>query len=157
VTERPAVTRTLVAGLGSVLMTDEGIGPLLVECLRERAGDIPGCDLADLGTAGLTVLHAMRGYERVVFIDCAFMGKPPGTVRRFTPEEVKSRKARFRMTLHGQDLMETLELARELGELPEHVVVFGIQPESTEPGQKLSPTLASRTDEYVDAILRELT
>ncbi len=147
--------KTLVIGLGNPLMTDEGVGPLLVERLRERMGGAGDCDFVDMGTAGLRVLHTMPGYQRVIFIDCAFMDEPPGALRRFTPREVRSRKERFRMTLHGQDLMETLELARELGERPDEVILFGIEPESTEPGLELSPTLASRTEEYVAAILRE--
>lgn len=156
-TEAPAEGKTLVVGLGNPLMTDEGVGPLLVERLREKAGEATDCDFLDLGVAGLTVLHAMRGYERVIFIDCAFMDEAPGTLRRFTPDEAHSRKERFRMTLHGQDLMETLELARELGELPERVVLFGIQPQSVEPGQELSPALASSIDDYLETILQELS
>ncbi len=59
-------------------------------------------------------------------------------------------------SLHEADLMQILALARQLGQAPGEIVIFGIQPERIEPGLGLSRTLMERIDEYISAILHEL-
>jgi hydrogenase maturation protease len=150
---RPVV----VLGLGNPLLGDEGIGVCLVERLAESAAEYPSVDFIDAGTGGLSILHHIEGRRKVIFIDCAFMDEEPGTIRRFTPDEVRSRKVLAHQSLHEADLMRILAMAAQLNHAPELVVIFGVQPERVEPGQNLSRTLAARIDEYVSRILSELT
>jgi hydrogenase maturation protease len=146
----------LVAGLGNPLLGDEGIGPRVVELLRRRAGEAARVDFLDLGTPGLALLHALRARRRVVLIDCAMMGDPPGTLRRFTPPEVRSPANGAAPSLHEPDLLAVLRLAQELGQCPGEVVIFGIQPGRVEPGIGLSAVLEARLGEYVEAVAAEL-
>ena len=150
--KRPVV----VLGLGNPLMGDEGIGVHLIERLAASGEQYPSVDFIDAGTGGLSVLHHLDGRRKAVIIDCAFMDEPPGTIKRFTPEEVRSRKVLAHQSLHEADLMRIIAMARQLGQAPEQIVVFGIQPERIQPGEELSRTLEERTDEYVSLILREL-
>jgi len=146
----------VVLGLGNPLMADEGVGVYLIERLQESAGDFPFVDFVDAGTGGLAVLHLLEGRRQAIVIDCAFMGEPPGTIRRFTPEEVRSTKVLAHQSLHEADLLRILDMARQLGQGPGTVVIFGIQPERVEPGLGLSRTLRERIDGYLAAIRREL-
>lgn len=143
-------------GLGNLLMSDEGIGVRVVEEILRRGGLPDDVEVMDMGTAGLQVLHAIAGRRKAVFVDCAFMDEEPGALRRFTPDEVASRKVRTRLTLHEGDLLNTLALSRKLGECPEDVVLFGIQPAETSLGETLSPPLAERIPDYADAVGREI-
>lgn len=146
---------TVVIGLGNPLMSDEGVGVRVLE--RLRAGGLPeAVEAMDLGTSGMAVLHAIAGRERAVFIDCACMGCAPGTLRRFVPDEVRSRKVATRLSLHEGDLVNTLALSRRLGECPAEVVLFGIEPAEMGPGLDLSPALAANVDRYAEAVRREL-
>ncbi len=147
---------TLVVGLGNPLMGDEGVGLRVLEKLEERADSYPDVEFMDLGTGGMTLVHAMAGRSRVILIDCAFMDEPPGTLRRFTPEQVRSRKPRLRQGLHGGDLLELLELSDRLGELPADVVIFGIQPVDISPRRSLGQELRDRLHEYADRVAAEL-
>jgi len=147
---------TVVLGLGNPLMGDEGIGVYLVEELAKSAAQYPSVDFIDAGTGGLAVLHYIEGRRKAVIIDCAFMDEEPGVIRRFTPEEVRTRKVLAHQSLHEVDLMRTLDLARQLGQAPDEVVLFGVQPEQIEFGRGLSPTLAAKTNEYISSILHEL-
>jgi hydrogenase maturation protease len=147
---------TVVLGLGNPLMGDEGIGVYLIERLAESAAEYPSVDFIDAGTGGLSVLHHIEGRRKAIMIDCAFMEEPPGTIRRFTPEEVRSTKVLAHQSLHEADLMRIIAMARQLDQAPEQIVIFGIQPERIEPGQSLSRTLMDRIDEYALVILREL-
>jgi len=147
---------TVVLGLGNPLMADEGIGVYLIERLAESAAEYPAVDFVDAGTGGLSVLHHLEGRRKAVIVDCAFMDEPPGAIRRFTPEEVRSTKVLAHQSLHESDLLRILAMARQLGQAPEEVVIFGIQPERIEPGRPISKTLMEKIDRYVSAILDEL-
>ncbi|OHB77959.1 MAG: hypothetical protein A2Z25_15110 [Planctomycetes bacterium RBG_16_55_9] len=148
--------QTIIICLGNPLMRDEGIGIRLASELSPHLADNPDVEVLDLGTGGLTVVHAIEGRKKVVFVDCAIMGEPPGTMRQFTPEEVLSKKVRTRYSLHEGDLLDTLELSRRLGECPEDIIIFGIEPDEVAPGEGLSEELQSNIPHYVETILKEL-
>jgi hydrogenase maturation protease len=146
----------VVLGLGNPLMADEGIGIDLVERLAQEADRYPSVDFIDAGTGGMAVLHLIEGRRKAVLIDCAFMGEAPGVLRRFTPEEVHSTKALAHQSLHEADLLRILTLAEELGQLPEQVTIFGIQPQVVEVRQGLSDILRNGVDHYLAEIRSEL-
>jgi len=151
-----AAKPVVVLGLGNPLMADEGIGVYLVERLAESAADYPDVDFLDAGTGGLGVLHQMEGRRKAIFLDCAYLGRDPGSIRRFVPEDVRSAKVLAHQSLHEADLLRIIEMAEQLGQAPDEVVIFGIQPERVELGYALSPSLMSRIDDYLAAILHEL-
>ena len=146
---------TLVAGLGNVLMADEGVGVHVVRRLAETETGAAGVEWMDVGTRWPGLLHAMAGRRKAVVVDCAYMGAKPGTIRRFTPEEVRSRKVLTGTAMHEGDLLQVLRLSGDLGECPDEVIVFGIEPEQVAPGLELSPRLAGRLEEYVQAVSAE--
>lgn len=147
---------TIVLGLGNPLMADEGIGVHLLERLVRRAEHYPEVDFVDAGTGGMSILHLIEGRTRAIFIDCAFMGQEPGAIKRFTPEEVHTTKVLAHQSLHEADLLRLLSLAKELGQCPERVIIFGIEPQVVEPRQGISPALLDKTEHYLSEILSEL-
>lgn len=146
----------VVLGLGNPLMADEGIGVDLVARFSQEADRYPAVDFIDAGTGGMAVLHRIEGRRKAVFIDCAYMDETPGTIRRFTPDEVRSAKVLAHQSLHEADLLQILALAERLGQSPERVVLFGIQPQAVELRQGLSRVLLERVDHYLAEIRTEL-
>ncbi|MFC1907567.1 hydrogenase maturation protease [Chloroflexota bacterium] len=146
----------VVGGLGNTLMSDEGIG---IHVLREimACAECPeNAEFVELGSSVMNVVHAIAGRQKAVFLDCAFMDEPAGTMRRFTPDEAISTKILTHLSLHEGDLLGALELSRRLGEYPQNVVIFGIQPKSITPGEHLSSPLQERLTAYTTAVLQEL-
>jgi len=146
----------LIICLGNPLMRDEGIGIRLASELLVHLTDNPDVEILDLGTGGLSVIHAIAGREKIVFVDCAIMGKTPGLINRFTPEQVRSKKVRMRYSLHEGDLLNTLELSRRLGQCPDDIVIFGIEPKEIAHGEGLTIKLENNIQQYVRTILKEL-
>ena len=147
--------QVVVIGLGNPLMSDEGVGVRVVQAL-EAEGVHPRADFVDAGTSGMKALHAMAGRAKAILVDCAKMRTEPGTLRRFGPDHVVSRKELPGFSLHEGDLLNTIELSRRIGECPAEVVIFGIEPARVEMGESLSPALASRLGEYVEAVKAEI-
>ncbi|MCP4263451.1 MAG: hydrogenase maturation protease [Planctomycetes bacterium] len=146
----------LIICLGNPLMRDEGIGIRLATELTDHLADNPDVEVMDLGTGGFSVIHAIEGWEKIVFVDCAIMGKPPGLIRRFTPEQVSSKKVRMRYSMHEGDLLNTIDLSRRLGQCPDDIVIFGIEPMEISDGQGLTSELENNIQHYVQTILEEL-
>ena len=147
---------TLVIGLGNRLLSDEGIGLVLLEALARQATEFPSVDFLELGTGGMAVFHAMAGRKTALILDCARMGAAPGVIRCFTPDTVRSGEAQPFFSLHEGALLDLIALSRRVGECPERIIIFGIQPETLMPGEQVSPILQARLPEYLALITKEL-
>jgi len=147
----------VVIGLGNLLLSDEGIGVHLVRRLSNRQDKFAAVDFIDAGSAGLSLLHLIANRKKAIIIDCAQMDAEPGTMRRFTPDEVKSVKKLSHYSLHEADILQVINLSKQLGECPRETVFFGIEPASLKPGRDLSKTLSDKIDSYSTDICKELS
>ncbi len=148
--------KTVVLGLGNPIMSDEGIGVVLVGRLQDRADEYPDVEFVDAGTGGFAVLHQMEAADRAIFIDCAQMGTAPGTMKRFLCDEVNSVKQLAHFSLHEGDLLTLIEKAKQLEQCPPEIVIFGIEPKTIDFGLELTSELKNRLDEYAAEIVKEL-
>lgn len=147
---------TVVIGLGNILLSDEGIGVHLVRRLSLLQCKFPLVEFIDAGSAGMNLLHLIANRKKAIIIDCAKMGDEPGTMRRFTPEKVQSVKRMSHYSLHETDILKVIELSKRLGECPDKIIFFGVEPASMEPGRDLSETLSAKIDSYTADIRKEL-
>ncbi len=148
--------KTIVVGLGNPLMSDEGIGVILINKLSGLSDKYPFVDFVDGGTGGMNLLYLFEGREKAVIIDCANMEEEPGQIKKFSPDEVKSVKQLAHQSLHEQDLLKIIEIAKQLDQCPEEIVIFGIQPKNIELDQTLSCELTQKIDDYINLICDEL-
>jgi hydrogenase maturation protease len=77
--------KTLVLGLGNLIMGDEGVGVHVVRAI-ERHPLPAGVECLDGGTGGFILLEPLESADRIILIDAAADGNPPGTVTRTTPK-----------------------------------------------------------------------
>jgi len=149
--------KNVVVGAGNIAMCDEGAGVWVIRRLMERGGSYPGVEFVEAGTGGINILHLIANRQKCVIIDCAYMDMPPGTIRRFSPAEAKSRKLVSGFSLHEADILSIIDMSRKLNECPDEVVIFGIEPSEIKAGDKLSNVVAAKLDGYVDEICRYIS
>lgn len=151
---------TIVVGLGNPLMADEGIGVVLVEELSKlaAAGKLPAADVEyyDGGCGGMYLLHTIADRKKAILIDCCLMGTEPGTLRRFTPDDVASVKQMAHLSLHEVDILKVIELAKEIGSCPDDIVIFGIEPVAITQQMHLNEPLQSKIPDYISDIGAEI-
>jgi hydrogenase maturation protease len=134
--------RTLVAGVGNILLGDEGLGVHAVRQLLEQ-GLPEGTDAVDAGTALGDLLPELGGYERLILVDAVRGGGKAGDLYRFeirSPDDLAGAAAP--VSLHEFGVAEALDQARTLGLLPPRVVLLGMEPACLEPGIGLSEACA---------------
>ena len=77
--------KILVAGIGNVLLGDDGFGVEVARRLASRA--LPdGVRVVDFGIRGMDLVYALLdGYDAAVLVDVARRGGPPGTLYVLEP------------------------------------------------------------------------
>ncbi len=77
--------KTLVLGLGNVIMGDEGIGVHVVRALVQQS--LPSnVECLDGGTGGFILLEPLQNADRIFLVDATADENPIGTVTRTTPK-----------------------------------------------------------------------
>jgi hydrogenase maturation protease len=155
-----AMKKTLILGLGNILMGDEGVGVHVARALEKM--DLPaGAECLDGGTGGFLLLEPMQQAERIIMIDAAADDSEPGTIRRITPRYSKDYPVT--LTAHDigvKDLLDVFHIQGDIdgtGATQKEIILYAI---TIDPRQTLSlemsPKLAAAADETVKRIYAEL-
>ena len=148
--------KTLVLGLGNILLSDDGVGVRVVERLLQEYIFPHEVQVMDGGTLGLDLLHYVEDVDRLLVVDALDVKAKPGTLARLADEEVPAFLAP-KISPHQMGLVDLLAASRLSGHLPAELVLWGVQPESLEVGLELSPTVAAQVDSLVERVLAELS
>lgn len=147
--------KTLVLGLGNVLLSDEGVGVHVVRLLRERYRFPQEVEILDGGTLGLDLLPYIEDAGRLLIVDALQMDALPGTLARLVGDEIPAILS-LKYSPHQMGLSDLLAAARLRGHLPAEIVLWGVQPASLEVGLELSPTVAAQVETLIRNVLAEL-
>jgi hydrogenase maturation protease len=145
--------KTVIIGIGNLILRDEGVGVHVIRQLENRELP-PGVELVDGGTAGMDLLPLIHGAERILLIDALRAGGEPGTIYRVTPEDL-SRETPRPLSLHQVGLLEVLGMAKQLGAHRE-VTIIGVEPKEISWGMELSPEVEATVPKVIDAVFEEL-
>ena len=144
----------LILGIGNILLRDEGVGVRVIERMQKM--HLPdNVELVDGGTAGADLLDVLAERKKVIVIDAVQADCEPGTVLRFTADELVQPDG-VGMSLHELGLGEALKMTKQLGCAPEDVVVFGIKPMDISCGLELSEQISASVPKVVELVLAEI-
>jgi len=146
---------TLVLGLGSPLMGDDGVGLVALEALGEEWRFEPRVELADGGTWGMNVLPAIEEAGRLVLLDAIRAGGAPGEVVILERDAIP-RWLSTKISPHQIDLREVLALAELRGTLPTATVAMGIEPARFEMTDALSAPVRSAIPALLERVVDRL-
>jgi len=155
----PAVDHTdrapvLVMGVGNILRRDDGFADAVLR--RLEAETLPeDVELFDAGTSAIDLMEVFNGREKLIVLDAVRGGQPPGTLYRFSPEEVEAGVLPMN-SLHQVGLLETLKLGELVDCKPRQTVVIGAQPGDTSLGIGLTADVEAAVDRAVRLVLKEL-
>jgi hydrogenase maturation protease len=148
-------SRICVIGLGNLLLGDEGVGVHAVGLLAARYIFTPAVDLVDGGTLGLDLLPVLEMRDRVLLIDAADFGRPPGHIGFMEGFELPAALS-ARPSVHHLGLSDLLSAASLLGIRPPSLRLIGVQPFSLEPRIGLSGPVTGRMEALIEAVLETL-
>jgi len=161
---RPGARSVLVAGVGNVLLADDGFGVEAARLLAQR--ELPaGVKVADFGIRGMDLAYELQeDYDVAILLDAVPRGVAPGTLFVIEHDPRDESGAGDALDPHAMHPLRVLALARVLGSVPERVLVVGCEPAVVvEPGDErlemeLSPPVraaAARAVELVESLIEE--
>ena len=140
------MSRILIGGFGSQYRRDDNVGPLVAHSVARITPDI---QLIGPFSDPLDLLGPWDLANLVVLIDATRSGSRPGTLHVIELNASLSAKAGNRdeqregpTSTHGIGLTGVWRLARAIGREPRRVVLMGIEGQSFDFGEGLSPAVA---------------
>lgn len=142
-----------VIGIGTGCRRDDGVGPEVAS--RIAALRLPGVRVAVVDGECTRLLDLWAGMDLAVVVD-AVADTPlrPGRVRQVDARRLHELPAVT--SSHSFGMPEAVRLGRELGRLPDRLVIFAVDIERYDLGTGLSPAVAAAVPRLTAAVLGEL-
>jgi hydrogenase maturation protease len=130
----------LVIGCGNLSCGDDRAGLEFVRKLRPQA--CAQYTARELPQLSVDLLELFKDADTILFVDAVETGAPPGTLHLVPlPYAGLQTRSLSKVSGHGWGLAEVLELARSLGREIPRLALLGIELESVEYGEPLSPVV----------------
>ncbi len=139
-----AYKKLVIMGIGNDIRGDDGIGPYIVENIKHLESS--NVSILNATTVPENFTGKIRKIDptHIIIVDAVIMNEGPGKIKIVKKEEV----AGVSLSTHSMSLsylVNYLEL-----EKPYNILFIGIEPESMELGQGLSPLVKSSSDEIIN-------
>ncbi len=143
----------LILGVGNTIQTDDGVGVHVIEEMRKNP--LPkDTDLFDGGTLGYDLLGAIEGRKKVIVIDTVKGQQSPGTLYKFSPEDVPNDNNYD--SLHQLGIIEAIRLAGLQNKAPDLTVIIGVEPEIIDWGLSLTDTVKKKIPRIIEMVMEEV-
>jgi hydrogenase maturation protease len=117
--------KVLILGVGNILLGDDGFGVHLINSLADTPFP-PNVQILEAGTVSHQLIPLLREIDYLIVIDVVEAGDTPGSLFRFSPEDLKFVKEAM-VSLHQISLVDVLTMAELTGGRPKTVII-GVQP-----------------------------
>jgi len=146
--------RTVILGVGNLLLSDEGVGVHVANRLMEM--ELPaGVEVIEGGTHGFRLMNIVTEADRLVVVDAVKGGASPGSIYRFDIKDAPSYPAAFTTSAHQVGILEVIHLSELVGRIPETTII-GVEPKSLAMGLELSSEVAEKLPKVIEMVLREV-
>lgn len=147
------MTKAVVIGVGNRWRHDDAAGPRVLDSLRDRLNT--DVSLVESDGEPTRLIDAFAEGDVVVLVDAVQTGADPGTVHRFTSEELPEGMG-IGQSSHLVGLIGTIELGKLLGKLPNGLVLIGIEATNFDHGEGMTDQVAAGVAAAADAVVAEL-
>ena len=147
--------KTVVLGVGNELFKDEGVGVHAARILQAKLLPSGGnVEVIDGGTSP-DIWSLIDGADKLIIVDAVRGGCEPGTIYRFTPQQIVADRG-IVTSVHQMGILENLSLMELVGGKPKETVIVGVEPAELEPGLELSAKLQERMPKIIQTVLGEI-
>ena len=150
----------VVIGVGNEFRRDDGVGPAVVDRLRDVAP--PGVRLVITDGEPTRLIDAWTGAALAVVVDAVRAQRPdqgpprPGTVHRFVVDGPGAGSGRAASS-HGFGFDDAIRLAVALDRMPARLIVHAIEAADLTQGPGLTPPVAAAVGVVATAVLADLS
>ena len=148
------MARISVIGVGNEARGDDAVG---LEVARRLHRDrLEGVTVQEIGGEASSLLDRWQNAEAVILIDASVSGAAPGAIARLEPLAQPIPRGFFPCSTHAFGVVEAIELARALEQLPPRLIVYGIEGKQFDIGGELSAEVLQAIPQVVQQIENEI-
>lgn len=147
--------KTLILGLGNILLRDEGLGVLALRRLLNDYDFPEEVLLLDGGTGAFYLLPYLEEAERVLVLDAICAGREPGSLIEGSFKDF-SRPLLEKISLHEVSFPDLIALLQLRGKSFQEIYIIGIEPEDLSIGEGLSPPVERALPLLIKRVLQKL-
>ena len=126
----------LIIGIGNPYRGDDAVGLRIAQDIKKKAPD--HVNVIEQSGDGISLMDSWKDADTVILIDAVHSGAQPGTIHRFDVHTQTIPTKFFHYSTHAFGIAEAIELARALKQLPQNLIVYGIEGKCFEAGIGLS-------------------
>jgi len=134
--------KTLVLGIGNILLSDEGIGIHTLNYLSSHYANLKEVEYLEGGTLSFTLAPIIEKAQNLIVIDATQLHAEPGTIQIFSGQQMDEFLSTPRRSVHEVGLVDLLTMVRLTEHLPQRRALIGIQPQNLDWGDVPSPKVA---------------
>lgn len=144
-----------VLGIGNVLRRDDGLGVAAAKQLAAMRWP-EHIRIYDAGTALMSLWDVFAENQVIIVIDALKGGNEPGTVYRFSADELGGGRRETLSSLHDLQVEDMIRMAALFNKHP-RVIFFGMEPAALDMEPGLSERIQEKLPLLVECIRKELT
>ena len=148
-----APQQILIIGLGNDYRGDDAVGRVVARRLKAIEGY--NLRVAEESGEGAILIEVWKKADLAILIDAIHSGGAPGTIYRFDAATRAILGRLFHHSTHAFGVVEAIELARSLDQLPARLIVYGIEGKNFESGIGLSVEVQRAADEVFRRVKEE--
>ncbi len=140
--------KIVVVGVGTILRGDDGLGPVLIERIKENVGAM----CVDAGNAPENYVGKIAKLkpDTVLIIDAVHLDLKPGEYKILRKDDIT--KSGF--TTHNLSPNMFIEYLEK--ETNADIYILGIQPENTSFGEEISKNVRKKLEELSELIIKSI-
>ncbi len=147
-------TEVLVIGIGNAFRGDDSAG---LSVLRALAGSEPGGSaLAECHGDVAELMWLWKGRKKVILVEAMRTGALPGTISRVVLPDELVPNGLSEASLTGLRAWEAIDSVQRVGEIPETLVVFGIEGRRFTFGSDVSEEVRRNIPRLAGMVLKEI-
>ena len=148
--------KTVIIGLGNPIISDDGVGPLVVAELANHLNE-NDVTITEASVGGLGLVDLLAGHQRAIIVDAIQTANgQPGQIYQLDPSTFN--KARHVASPHDVDFATALEFGKRMGmALPDQIDIFAIEAaDVTTFSEGCTPEIVEAIPKCVELILKEV-
>ncbi len=144
-----------ILGLGNILLQDEGFGVHFIRWFSEAYRLPENVTATDGGTLGYMLLDILGGCEEAIIIDVIKLNDRPGSIYRFTREEMEIHMPPP-TSAHEVKFADVICKLEMMGEEPPMVFLCIVPEKYSEMNLEMSPVMTAAFPKMAELLIAEI-
>jgi hydrogenase maturation protease len=145
------VEKTMILGVGNLLLRDEGVGVHVATNLQEYP--LPdSIEVIEGGTDGFKLFHLIMEADRLIVVDCVKGGDEPASIYRFEIDDFDHFPDLYKTSVHQISITEVINLSGTM-RTPPRTTIIGVEPDEISMSMELSPKVQAKLPKVLEIVL----